>query len=162
MIKFVYPGSFDPLTKGHVDIIERGAKLADRLIVGILMNATKQPMFTLEERIEIIQAGISHLSNVDIIPFDGLLVDFLKQQDARRVVRGLRAVSDFEYELQMAQTNHKLEENVETIFLSTRLEYSYLSSTIVKEVASFNGDISQFVPKVVEQRIREKIQKRRV
>ena len=95
MIKFVYPGSFDPLTKGHVDIIERGAKLADRLIVGILMNATKQPMFTLEERIQIIQAGISHLSNVDIIPFDGLLVDFLKQQNARTVVRGLRAVSDF-------------------------------------------------------------------
>lgn len=108
MIKYVYPGSFDPLTKGHVDIIERGAKLADRLIVGILMNATKQPMFTLKERIRIIEAGIGHVPNVDIIPFDGLLVDFLKQQDARTVVRGLRAVSDFEYELQMAQANRNL------------------------------------------------------
>ena len=146
MIKFVYPGSFDPLTKGPVDIIERGAKLADRLIVGILMNATKQPMFTLEERIEIIQAGISHLSNVDIIPFDGLLVDFLKQQDARTVVRGLRAVSDFEYELQMAQANRNLYPEMETIFLCTNVEYSFISSTVVKDILRHGGDISHLVP----------------
>ena len=134
------------LTKGHVDIIERGAKLADRLIVGILMNATKQPMFTLEERIEIIQAGISHLSNVDIIPFDGLLVDFLKQQDARTVVRGLRAVSDFEYELQMAQANRNLYPEMETIFLCTNVEYSFISSTVVKDILRHGGDISHLVP----------------
>ncbi|MFR8088671.1 MAG: pantetheine-phosphate adenylyltransferase [Lachnospirales bacterium] len=146
MIKFVYPGSFDPLTKGHVDIIERGAKLADRLIVGILMNATKQPMFTLEERIQIIQAGISHLSNVDIIPFDGLLVDFLKQQNARTVVRGLRAVSDFEYELQMAQANRNLYPEMETIFLCTNVEYSFISSTVVKDILRHGGDISHLVP----------------
>ena len=146
MIKFVYPGSFDPLTMGHVDIIERGAKLADRLIVGILMNATKQPMFTLEERIEIIQAGISHLSNVDIIPFDGLLVDFLKQQDARTVVRGLRAVSDFEYELQMEQANRNLYPEMETIFLCTNVEYSFISSTVVKDILRHGGDISHLVP----------------
>ena len=155
MIKFVYPGSFDPLTKGHVDIIERGAKLADRLIVGILMNATKQPMFTLEERIQIIQAGISHLSNVDIIPFDGLLVDFLKQQNARTVVRGLRAVSDFEYELQMSQTNQRMKPDIETMFLTTSIEYSYLSSTTVREIAAFGGDVSQFVPEAVEIALRE-------
>ena len=146
MIKFVYPGSFDPLTKGYVDIIERGAKLADRLIVGILMNATKQPMFTLEERIQIIQAGISHLSNVDIIPFDGLLVDFLKQQNARTVVRGLRAVSDFEYELQMAQANRNLYPEMETIFLCTNVEYSFISSTVVKDILRHGGDISHLVP----------------
>ena len=110
------------------------------------MNATKQPMFTLEERIEIIQAGISHLSNVDIIPFDGLLVDFLKQQDARTVVRGLRAVSDFEYELQMAQANRNLYPEMETIFLCTNVEYSFISSTVVKDILRHGGDISHLVP----------------
>ena len=153
----IYPGSFDPLTKGHVDIIERGAKLADRLIVGILMNATKQPMFTLEERIEIIQAGISHLSNVDIIPFDGLLVDFLKQQDARTVVRGLRAVSDFEYELQLAQTNRVMAPEIDTLFLTTGLKYSYLSSSMVKEIAAYGGDISAFLAPEVARRVEEKM-----
>ena len=134
MTVFVYPGSFDPMTKGHLDIIERGAKLADKLIVGILMNANKQPMFSLEERIRIIEAGVAHLDNVEIIPFDGLLVDFLKQQQARTVVRGLRAVSDFEYELQMAQANRNLYPEMETIFLCTNVEYSFISSTVVKDI----------------------------
>ena len=158
----VYPGSFDPVTYGHIDIIERSAKVFDKLIVAVLVNSAKKPLFTTQEKVDMICKATSHLDNVEVVSFSGLLVDFAKNMKADIVVRGLRAITDFEYELQMAQTNHKLEENVETIFLSTRLEYSYLSSTIVKEVASFNGDISQFVPKVVEQRIREKIQKRRV
>ena len=158
----VYPGSFDPVTYGHIDIIERSAKVFDKLIVAVLVNSAKKPLFTTQEKVDMIRKATSHLDNVEVVSFSGLLVDFAKNMKADIVVRGLRAITDFEYELQMAQTNHKLEENVETIFLSTRLEYSYLSSTIVKEVASFNGDISQFVPKVVEQRIREKIQKRRV
>ena len=146
MTVFVYPGSFDPMTKGHLDIIERGAKLADKLIVGILMNANKQPMFSLEERIRIIEAGVAHLDNVEIIPFDGLLVDFLKQQQARTVVRGLRAVSDFEYELQMAQANRNLYPEMETIFLCTNVEYSFISSTVVKDILRHGGDISHLVP----------------
>ncbi len=146
MTVFVYPGSFDPMTKGHLDIIERGAKLADKLIVGILMNANKQPMFSLEERIRIIEAGVAHLDNVEIIPFDGLLVDFLKQQQARTVIRGLRAVSDFEYELQMAQANRNLYPEMETIFLCTNVEYSFISSTVVKDILRHGGDISHLVP----------------
>ena len=146
MTVFVYPGRFDPMTKGHLDIIERGAKLADKLIVGILMNANKQPMFSLEERIRIIEAGVAHLDNVEIIPFDGLLVDFLKQQQARTVIRGLRAVSDFEYELQMAQANRNLYPEMETIFLCTNVEYSFISSTVVKDILRHGGDISHLVP----------------
>ena len=162
MKRAVYPGSFDPVTYGHLDIIRRSAALVDELIVGVLQNNHKKPLFSLEERVKILLEATKDMSNVRVEAFTGLSIDFVKKSDAQFLVRGLRAITDFDYELQMAQTNHKLEENVETIFLSTRLEYSYLSSTIVKEVASFNGDISQFVPKVVEQRIREKIQKRRV
>ena len=162
MTTAVYPGSFDPVTNGHLDVISRGAALFDKVIVGVLHNSTKSPLFSVEERVRILNEATRDLPNVEIVAFSGLSVDFARQCEAKVIIRGLRAITDFEYELQMAQTNHKLEENVETIFLSTRLEYSYLSSTIVKEVASFNGDISQFVPKVVEQRIREKIQKRRV
>lgn len=135
------------MTKGHLDIIERGARLADRLIVGILANATKQPMFTLEQRIEILQAGTEHLSNVEIVPFDGLLVDFLKNQGARTVIRGLRAVSDFEYELQMAQANRNLYPEMETIFLCTNVQYSFISSTVVKDILRHGGDISHLVPR---------------
>ena len=158
----VYPGTFDPVTYGHLDVILRASKLFDRVIVGVLHNSSKSPLFSVEERVNILKKATQDIPNVEVRSFSGLAVDFAKECQAHTIVRGLRAITDFEYELQMAQTNHKLEENVETIFLSTRLEYSYLSSRIVKEVASFNGDISQFVPKVVEQRIREKIQKRRV
>ncbi len=142
----VYPGSFDPLTKGHLDIIERGAALADKLVIGILQNSTKQPMFSLEERIEIVKAGTAHLPNVEIIPFGGLLVDFLKEQGAKTVVRGLRAVSDFEYELQMAQANRDLYPAMETIFLVTNVQYSFISSTVVKDILRHGGDISHMVP----------------
>ena len=158
----VYPGTFDPVTYGHLDVILRASKLFDCVIVGVLHNSSKSPLFSVEERVKILAKATKDIPNVEVKAFEGLSVNFARENHAQVIVRGLRAVTDFEYELQMAQTNHKLEENVETIFLSTRLEYSYLSSTIVKEVASFNGDISQFVPKVVEQRIREKIQKRRV
>ena len=144
--KAIFPGSFDPLTLGHLDIIERGAKLADRLVIGILKNSSKAPMFTLDERIAIMQASISHLSNVEIISFDGLLVDFMKSQHAKTVIRGLRAVSDFEYELQMAQANRDLYPDMETLFLATGVQYSYISSTIVKDVLRHNGDVQHFVP----------------
>lgn len=146
MTVYVYPGSFDPLTKGHLDIIERGAKLADRLVVGVLINANKQPMFSLDERLEILKAGTAHLNNVDIVPFSGLLVDFVKSQNARNVVRGLRAVSDFEYELQMAQANRNLYPEMETIFLCTNVQYSFISSTVVKDILRYGGDISHLVP----------------
>ncbi len=147
MTTLVYPGSFDPLTNGHLDIIERGAKLADRLVIGILKNSSKAPMFTLEERIAIMQAAISHLPNVEIISFDGLLVDFMKSQNAKTVIRGLRAVSDFEYELQMAQANRDLYPDMETMFLATKVEYSFISSTIVKEILRYGGNIRHLVPK---------------
>ncbi|MCF2554466.1 pantetheine-phosphate adenylyltransferase [Faecalicatena contorta] len=160
MLKAIYPGSFDPVTYGHIDIIRRSSKLVDELIVGVLNNNAKSPLFSVEERVKMLEEVTKDIPKVRIVPFEGLLVDFARQMDARMVVRGLRAITDFEYELQMAQTNHKLEEELETVFLTTALEYSYLSSTIVKEVASFGGDISQFVPKLVMDRIFEKISKK--
>ena len=160
MLKAIYPGSFDPVTYGHIDIIRRSSKLVDELIVGVLNNNAKSPLFSVEERVKMLEEVTKDVPKVRIVPFEGLLVDFARQMDARMVVRGLRAITDFEYELQMAQTNHKLEEELETVFLTTALEYSYLSSTIVKEVASFGGDISQFVPELVIDRIFEKINKK--
>lgn len=160
-MRAVYPGSFDPVTFGHLDIIERGARIADELIVGVLNNNAKSPLFSLEERVRMLEEVTRDYHNVRIMPFEGLLVDFAGDVKADVVIRGLRAVTDFEYELQMAQTNYKLAERVETVFLTTRLEYSYLSSTIVKEVAAFGGDISQFVPETVARRIQEKMDIRR-
>lgn len=160
-MRAIYPGSFDPITFGHLDIITRSAKIADELIVGVLKNNSKSPLFSLEERVKMIEEVSKDFDNVKVVPFDGLLVDFAKDMKADVVVRGLRAITDFEYELQMAQTNHKLAEQVETMFLTTSLEYSYLSSTIVKEVATFGGDISQFVPELVRQRVLEKMDNRR-
>ena len=157
MTTAVYPGSFDPVTNGHLDVISRGAKLFDRVIVGVLHNSTKSPLFSVEERVKILREATKDLNNVEIVAFSGLSVDFARQQNAKVIIRGLRAITDFEYELQMAQTNHKLEPSVETVFLTTSLEYSYLSSTIVKEVAFYHGDISKFVPDVVRERIREKM-----
>ena len=146
----VYPGSFDPVTLGHLDIIERSAHMVDRLIVGVLQNNSKTPLFSVEERVKMLEDVTSYLPNVEVRAFGGLLVDFVHQCQADVIVRGLRAITDFEYELQMAQTNHKLEPSVETDFLTTSLEYSYLSSTIVKEVAFYHGDISKFVPMLCE------------
>lgn len=162
MLKAIYPGSFDPVTYGHLDIIERSAGLVDELIVGVLNNNAKTPLFSVEERVKMLKEVTKDLPNVKVVPFEGLLVDFAGKMGARMIIRGLRAITDFEYELQMAQTNHKLTKDLETVFLTTSLEYSFLSSTIVKEVASFGGDISQFVPGIIEDRMREKINKRRV
>lgn len=162
MLRAVYPGSFDPVTNGHLDIIRRSRCLADELIVGVLNNKAKTPLFSVEERVKMLKEMTKNMTGVKVIPFEGLLVDFAKEMSAGIVVRGLRAVTDFEYELQMAQTNNKLSPELETVFLTTSLEYSYLSSTIVKEVAAFGGDISQFVPETIERRIQEKIMKRRV
>ena len=157
MLKAVYPGSFDPVTYGHLDIIERTCKIADEVIVGVLNNKGKMPLFSVEERVKMLEEATRELPKVRIIPFEGLLVEFVKELNANMVIRGLRAITDFEYELQMSQTNHKLEPGIETMFLTTSLEYSYLSSTIVKEVAAFGGDISQFVPEVVIDRMKEKM-----
>ena len=157
MVRAIYPGSFDPVTYGHIDIITRSSKLADELVIGVLKNNSKRPLFSVEERVKMLEEVTKELPNVKIVPFNGLLVDFARQIEANAVVRGLRAITDFEYELQMAQTNHQLAPDVETLFLTTNLQYSYLSSTIVKEVATFGGDISQFVPEVVMNRIKEKM-----
>ncbi len=163
MKRAIYPGSFDPVTFGHLDIIKRASNLVDELIVGVLYNKAKTPLFSVEERVKILQKVTEDIKEIKIVPFEGLLVDFAKEMKADMVVRGLRAVTDFEYELQMAQTNHKLDPNIETIFLTTSLDYSYLSSTVAKEVAEFGGSIEQFVPaeivKLVEQKIIEKTQK---
>ena len=160
MLRAVYPGSFDPVTFGHLDIITRSAKLVDELIVGVLVNNAKSPLFSVEERVKILEKTVENIPNVKVIPFEGLLVEFVRKMEAQMVVRGLRAITDFEYELQMAQTNHKLEPELEKIFLTTSLEYSYLSSSTVKEVAAFGGDISQFVPHIVIERMQEKMDKK--
>lgn len=157
MLKAIYPGSFDPVTNGHFDIIKRSAKIVDKLIVGVLNNNAKNPLFSVEERVKMLKEVTEDIGNVEIVPFDGLLIDFARQQEAKLVIRGLRAITDFEYELQMSQTNHKLGPDVETMFLTTSIEYSYLSSTTVKEIAAFGGDISQFVPEAVAVELLDKI-----
>ena len=161
MRKGIYPGSFDPVTYGHIDIIKRSAELVDELTVGVLCNNAKSPLFSLEERVRMLEEITKDMPNVTIVPFEGLLVDFARKMDANIIIRGLRAVTDFEYELQMSQTNHKLEPGIETVFLTTNLAYSYLSSSIVKELAAFGGDISQFVPELVQNRMEEKMNNKR-
>ena len=161
MLRAIYPGSFDPVTNGHIDIIKRAAAISDELIVGVLQNKAKTPLFSVEERVIILREVTKNLKNVKIMTFEGLLIDFAAQMDAKVIVRGLRAITDFEYELQMSQTNRKLNADIETLFLTTSLEYSFLSSTTVKEVASFGGDISQFVPEFVAEQITEKIKEKR-
>jgi len=153
----IYAGSFDPVTLGHLDVIERASRIVDRLVIGVLNNTNKKPSFTAEERVEFIQRVTKDIPNVEVKTFDGLTVDFAKQEKARILVRGLRAVTDFEYELQIAQLNHKLDPKIDTIFLTTSVEYSYLSSSIVKEIAHFGGDISKLVPKEVCQDIVDKL-----
>lgn len=153
----IYPGSFDPMTYGHLDIIERSSKMVDKLYVSVLINSAKNALFSIDERVSMIKEMTGHLTNVEVTSFEGLLVEYAKQMNASIIVRGLRAVTDFEYELQIAQTNRIVNPDVDTIFLTTSLEYSYLSSTIVKEVASYGGDISKFVPKEIEDAIFEKL-----
>ena len=146
MRRAIYPGSFDPATYGHIDMIERSAKIVDELVVAVLRNSAKNPLFSVEERVSMLEEITEHLPNVYIRSFDGLLIDYAREVGASIIVRGLRAVTDFEYELQIAQTNRIVNSQIDTVFLTTSLEYAYLSSTIVKEVASYGGDISHFVP----------------
>ena len=156
MKRAVYPGSFDPITFGHIDIIERSAKMVDELVIAVLRNSAKNSLFSLEERVNMIKEITKDIPNVRVESFGGLLVDYMRQIDANIIIRGLRAVTDFEYELQIAQMNHVMKKDAETVFLITNLEYSYLSSTIVKEIASYGGDISKFVPEEIINRIYEK------
>ena len=161
MLRAIYPGSFDPVTLSHLDIIRRSAAIADELIVGILNNKAKTPLFSVGERVKMLEEVTKDFPNVKIIPFEGLLVEFAKQMDAKVIVRGLRAITDFEYELQMSQSTHPIDPEIETLFLTTSLEFSFLSSTTVKEVASFGGDITQFVPEVIVKKIKEKMEERK-
>ena len=138
----IYPGSFDPVTLGHIDIIKRAAKMTDVLIVGVLKNSAKRGLFTIEEREDMLRQVTMDIPNIEIKSFDGLLVDFAKENNANTIVRGLRAITDFDYELQMAQTNRALYEGADTIFIPTSIEYSFLCSTTVREIASLNGDIN--------------------
>ena len=153
MKRAIYPGSFDPVTFGHIDMIERSAKMVDELVVAILINSAKNPLFSVEERVSMLREITGHVPNIKITSFHGLLIDYARKVDASIIVRGLRAVTDFEYELQIAQTNRIVDDRVDTVFLTTSLEYAYLSSTIVKEVASYGGDISHFVPEQLIDRI---------
>ncbi len=156
MKKAIYPGSFDPITFGHLDIIERSAKIVDELVIGVLNNSAKNSLFSLEERVSMIKEMTKDIPNVTVSSFNGLLVDYMREIGATINIRGLRAVTDFEYELQIAQTNHVQNPDMETIFLTTNLKYSYLSSTIVKEFASYGGDISKFVPEPIIEKIYKK------
>jgi pantetheine-phosphate adenylyltransferase len=156
MNRAIYPGSFDPVTYGHLDIIKRSANLFDELLVGVLNNTAKSPLFSVEERVNMLTEATYDIKNIKIVAFSGLLVEFVKETKASVVVRGVRAITDFEYELQLAQTNHVLYPSVDTMFLTAKLEYSYLSSTIVREVARFGGDISKFVPDQVAKKMYDK------
>ncbi len=160
MRKAVYPGSFDPVTFGHLDIIERSARMSDHLIIGVLNNNSKSPLFSVEERVNMLKSLTRDLKNVEVTAFGGLLVDFVRANQADAVIRGLRAVTDFEYELQIAQTNRVIAPEVDTVFLTTNLKYSYLSSSIVKEIAAFGGEINAFVPDEVAKRVMNKIEDR--
>ena len=152
----IYPGSFDPITLGHIDIIERSARIFDKLIVAVLRNSEKKSLFTVDDRIEMILDAVKEYKNVEVIHFNGLTIEFAKKYNAECIVRGLRAVTDFEYELQLAQINKQLDKKLETIFLTTNIMYSYLSSSVVKEIAMYNGDITKFVTPFVEKKLKEK------
>jgi pantetheine-phosphate adenylyltransferase len=158
-VKALYPGTFDPLTNGHVDLIHRGAKLFEQLTVAILSNPVKNPLFTVEERVEMLKEATSALSNVSVATFDGLMVEFARQRGAAAVLRGIRAISDYEYEFQMALMNRRLAPEIETVFLQPAGRYSFVSSRMVKEVFSFGGDVSGLVPPNVLKRLRARISK---
>jgi len=153
----IYPGSFDPLTNGHVDIIERGARIFDRIIVAILVNAEKAPLFTTPERVEIARAVFKDRENVEVDTFDGLLVDYVARRKADVIVRGLRAISDYEFEFQMALMNRRLNATIETIFMMPAEQYTYISSRLIKEVFALGGQVHGLVPDQVEARLRDKV-----
>lgn len=155
----VYPGSFDPITNGHLDIIERALKVFDKVIVAILINPTKKGLFSVEERVELIKEVTKDFDNVEVESFEGLLVDFLAKKDTNIIIKGLRAVSDFEYEFQMALMNNKLNSDVETVFMMTSAEYSYLSSSSVKQVAFFDGSVEGLIPSMIIEKLKEKVRK---
>ncbi|MED4581994.1 pantetheine-phosphate adenylyltransferase [Brevibacillus choshinensis] len=153
----VCSGSFDPVTYGHLDIIARGSKVFDKVIVAVLINAKKNSLFSVEERVELLREVTADMGNVEVDSFDGLLIDYMKKRNAQVIIRGLRAVSDFEYEMQVASINKKLNEDVETFFMMTNNQYSYLSSSIVKEVASYKASVKDLVPPAVEQALIAKL-----
>src|SRR5439155_9328818 len=153
----IYPGSFDPLTNGHLDVLQRATKLFHRVIVAVAKNESKSPLFTPAERVALIKEGITHLPGVEVDAFEGLLVDYVRGHKAQAIVRGLRAVSDFEFEFQMALMNRKLDENIETIFMMPKETYTFISSRIVKEIAKLRGNISPFVPPHVEAALKKKL-----
>lgn len=155
----IYPGSFDPPTNGHLDLVKRASLLFDKVVVGVLKNSSKTPLFSVDERVNMFRRAVEDLENVEVCAFSGLTVDFAKQCGAKAIVRGLRAVTDYEYELQLAQTNRVLNHDIDSVFLTTSLEYAYLSSTIVKEVASYGQDITRFVPDCVAEAVLEKFRK---
>ena len=159
MTRGIYPGTFDPITYGHVDIINRASKVVDELVIGVLTNYNKDTLFTRQERVDMIKELINDMPGIKVEAYDGLLINFAKEQNADFVIRGIRAITDFEYELQMSQTNRKISPDIDTIFFTTSLEYAYLSSSTVREVALFDGDISHFVPKFIEERVKEKMLK---
>ena len=152
----IYPGTFDPVTSGHVDLVERGLALFDRMVVAVANSGAKGPLFTLEERVDLLQRSIAHLQNVDVVPFRTLTVDFARDQGAIAIVRGLRAVSDLDYEFQLAWMNRKLDPKIETVFLCPNENYSYVNSTLVKEIARLGGEVGDFVPEVVRDALLEK------
>ena len=152
----IYPGSFDPVTYGHLDIISRAAKMYDRLIIGVLINSSKMPLFSIDERVNMLRNATKDISNVEVDSFDGLLIEFAHNKNADVIVRGLRAVTDFEYELQLSQMNRVIAPDIDTVFLTTNLKYSYLSSSIVKEIASYGGDISAFVDEDTSKAVKAK------
>lgn len=156
----VYPGSFDPPTLGHLDVVERAARLFDELVVAVGANSSKSPFLSAPERVEALKASVAHLSNVRIDTFEGLLIHYVEKQGAHSIVRGLRATSDFEYEFQMAMVNRRLDEEIETVFLMTRWEHSYLSSSIVREVAVLGGDYAGLVPDPVVPIVAEALKRR--
>ncbi|HLS08741.1 pantetheine-phosphate adenylyltransferase [Lentibacillus sp.] len=154
----ICPGSFDPVTYGHLDIIERGATVFDQLIVAVFNNQSKKPLFSVEERVALLEQSTKHLPNVSVDTSKGLLIDYARKHNADAILRGLRAVSDFEYEMQITSMNRKLDEDIETIFMMTNNQYSFLSSSIVKEVAKYKADVSDLVPSPVEEALRMKYQ----
>ncbi len=158
-MKAIYPGSFDPITNGHLDIITRASHIFDELIVAVLVNSAKKPMFSLDERLMMVEESVKNLPNVSVKTFEGLTIDFARANDAKVLIRGLRVMSDYEAEMQMAQTNRSIDPDIETLFLSTCLEYSFLSSTIAKEVAFYDAGVEKLVPPIVVSKFKEKYSK---
>jgi len=161
MVVAVYPGTFDPLTSGHEDLVQRAARLFGRVIVGVAASQGKSPLFTPEERLSIAREALAPLSNVECVSFSGLLVNFMRAHESRVVIRGIRAVSDFDYEFQLAGMNRNLMPEIETVFMTPADKYQFISATLVREIAMMGGEVSRFVPPLVEKRLREKVEQRR-